>query len=311
MLFCLKAICCYDEGMKMHADEVATSASLARNLIRTQFPQWGDLKIKKIKSTGTDHAIYRLGTAMAVRLPLVHWATDQAAMERKWLPRIASFLPLEIPEQLAQGKPTKDYPYAWSIYKWLNGEDAITAKFDNPNQAAHSLATFLVALREIDTKDGPRASEHKSRRGLPLSVRDADVCKAIVDLGDKIDSAAVTAAWEKALTAPEWDRAPTWFHGDLLPGNILVSRGKPSSVIDWSNLAIGDPACDLMIAWRLFSGESRETFRKTLAIDDATWARGRGHALAQALIFIPYYINSNPTAVEASYHAVNEVLADV
>lgn len=297
--------------MKMHDDEVETSVSLAKSLVNSQFPQWADLPIKEIESTGTDHAIYRLGDTMAIRLPRVHWATDQAAMEHEWLHKIAPYLPLAIPEQLAQGVPDKGYPYTWSIYRWLEGENAITMKFTDLSQAASSLADFIVALQQINTKGGPLATQHKSRRGLSLAVRDTDVRKAIVALGDKIDSVAVTSAWEKALAVPEWGRAPAWFHGDLLPGNILINQGKPSAIIDWSNLAIGDPACDLMIAWRLFSGESREAFRKTLAVDDATWARGQGHALAQALIFIPYYIETNPVAVEASWHAVNEVLADM
>ena len=125
-----------------------------------------------------------------------------------------------------------------------------------------------------------------------------------------IDTDTATRIWEAALLAPEWDRAPVWFHGDLLSGNILVERGQINAVIDFAGLGLGDPACDLMIAWGLFSGASREVFRKALAVDDATWLRGRGHALSQAVIFIPYYLNTNPIGVRNAQRMIDEVLAD-
>jgi aminoglycoside phosphotransferase (APT) family kinase protein len=125
-----------------------------------------------------------------------------------------------------------------------------------------------------------------------------------------IDVHAVMAVWELALGAPVWRGPPVWVHGDLLPGNLLVERGRLSAVIDFGSLGLGDPACDLMVAWGLFSGESRETFREALSVDDATWARGRGHAVSWALIFIPYYLNTNPVGVTAALHTIDEVLAD-
>lgn len=120
----------------------------------------------------------------------------------------------------------------------------------------------------------------------------------------------VTAAWDAALQAPERDRSPAWFHGDLLPGNLLVEQGRLSTVIDFWGLGVGDPACDLMIAWGLFCGENRDVFRASLAVDDATWARGRGQALSQALSFIPYYSDTNPAGVGIARHTIDEVVAD-
>jgi aminoglycoside phosphotransferase (APT) family kinase protein len=141
-------------------------------------------------------------------------------------------------------------------------------------------------------------------------MRDTPTRKAISALQGILDNDAVTAAWEAALQAPEWNDAPVWFHGDMLPGNLLFERGRLKAVIDFGALGVGDPACDLMIAWNLFSGESRDVFRAALAVDDATWARGRGWALSQALIFIPYYLNSNPVGVGYARRAIEEALAD-
>ncbi|MDP8947241.1 MAG: phosphotransferase, partial [Actinomycetota bacterium] len=145
---------------------------------------------------------------------------------------------------------------------------------------------------------------------VPLAMRDTYTREAIAALRGMIDVGAVTAAWEAALRAPEWNRSPVWFHGDLLPGNLLVEGGRLSAVIDFGGLGVGDPACDLMIAWGLFSGESREVFRAALAVDDATWVRGRGCALSWALIFIPYYLDTNPVGVGSARRVLDEVLAD-
>ena len=142
-------------------------------------------------------------------------------------------------------------------------------------------------------------------------MRDSATRTAIEKLDGIVDTEAATAAWEAALKTAPWDRAPVWIHGDLMPGNLLIDEaGRLSAVIDFGCLGVGDPACDLMAAWTLFSGESREVFRAALSIDDATWARGRGWALSWALIYIPYYLNSNPAGVSTARHTINEVLTD-
>ncbi len=127
---------------------------------------------------------------------------------------------------------------------------------------------------------------------------------------DLFDTDKLFTAWEFDSQVPEWDHAPVWFHGDLLPGNLLFRQGCLSAVIDFCGLGLGDPACDLMIAWGFFSGESRRVFRETLGVDEATWVRGRAHALSQALIFIPYYLETNPVGVANARYMINEVLAD-
>lgn len=290
---------------KMHADEVETDASLVRRLLKGQFPQWADLPIQRLESAGTDNAIYRLGDDMAVRLPRIHWAIEQVDKEHRWLPRIAPLLPLAIPDPLAKGAPGEGYPWDWSIQRWLEGENATVEAPADLCQAATGLAKFIIALQRIDPTGGPPAG-----RGVPLVLRDAAMRAAIAEVRGLLDADAVTAAWEAALEAPEWDRPPVWVHGDLLPGNLLVERGRLSAVIDFGGLGVGDPACDLMIAWSLFSGESREVFRAALGVDNATWVRGRGHALSQAIIFIPYYLDTNPAGVRIARRVVDEVLAE-
>jgi aminoglycoside phosphotransferase (APT) family kinase protein len=101
-----------------------------------------------------------------------------------------------------------------------------------------------------------------------------------------------------------------WIHGDLIRGNMLVDEGRLSAVIDFSCLCIGDPACDVMVAWTFLSSESRGVFRAELGVDDATWSRARGWALSFGLIALPYYIDTNPLIALDARRAITEVLDD-
>ena len=288
----------------MHADEVDTDASLVRRLLSAQFPQWADLPIERVKSAGTDNAIYRLGDGMAVRMPRIHWATG-ATSKDQWLPKLAPRLTLAIPVPIARGTPGEDYPWDWSVVSWVEGEIATIERITDLHQAATDLAQFATALHRINLQGGPPAT-----RGVPLTTRDEPVRDAIASLHGRLDTDAVTAAWEAALRAPLWDGPPVWVHGDLYDGNLIAREGRLHAVIDWCGLGMGDPACDLVAAWSLFSGESREVFRAEISVDDATWARGRGWALSVALIALPYYEHTNPVIVANSWHKLAEVLAD-
>jgi aminoglycoside phosphotransferase (APT) family kinase protein len=296
---------------KMHADEVVTDVPLVRRLVAAQFPQWADLRIEPVRSAGTDNTIYRLGKDMAVRLPRREKNTGQLEKERRWLPRLAPLLPLTVPVPLAAGEPADGYPFAWSIYPWLKGETATVERIADLGQAATDLAQFVAALQRVDPTDGPPPGEHNSFRGVPLSTRAESTRAAITSLGATIDVAAVTRAWEAALRAPEWQRAPVWIHGDLDARNMLVENGRLTAVIDFGCLGVGDPACDVMVAWKVLSADTRDSFRAALSVDEATWARGRGWALSQALNALSHYtLETNPVLVGEAQRWLADVLAD-
>lgn len=294
----------------MHAGEVATDVSLVRRLISEQFPRWAELPISAVASSGTDNALYRLGTDMVVRLPRIDWAVAQVAKEQRWLPRLASHLSLSVPVPLAAGGATAYFPWPWSVYSWLEGRE-VDACLKNSERAAITLAGFLLSLQACDTTGGPTPGPGRTDRGLPLDGRDGPVREAITTLGQVYDSPALTQAWEDALHAPAWDRPPVWLHGDLQPSNLLERGGDIRAVLDFGCLGVGDPACDVMIAWKLFDGAARTAFRDALQVDDAAWRRGRGWALSTALIALPYYWDTNPGLVANSHLAVAAVLADL
>jgi aminoglycoside phosphotransferase (APT) family kinase protein len=287
---------------KLHADEVDVDEQLVRSLLTDQFPEWAHLPLRRTASTGTDNAIYRLGDRMGVRVPRIHWAVHQIDMEYRWLGRLAPRLPVAVPEPLAKGAPGNDYPYPWLVYGWLEGEDALEAEVVEWNQLARDVAGFVVALEQIDPTDGPPARS----RGGPLAPHDKDARRAIRQLDAALVDRAM-AIWEEALLAGPWTAPPVWVHGDLYPGNVVVSEGRLRGVIDWSGAGVGDPACDAMFAWSL-PPDARAEYLTALEIDDATRARARAWVVEQAAMFIPYYAETIPLGVEAAKRRLDAVL---
>ena len=293
---------------KLHADQIYIDAALARRLLVEQFPQWADLPIKRVELDGWDNRTFRLGSDMAVRLPSAEAYAAQVEKEHRWLPRLAPLLPLPIPVPLAMGMPAESFPWHWSVYRWLDGDVATIGSIDDLPLFATTLGRFLDVLQHIDPADGPPPGRHNFFRGGPLTTYDAQTRDTIAALHGKIDAHAATAVWEAALAAT-WHDAPVWVHGDVAPSNLLVREGQLSAVIDFGCSGVGDPACDLVIAWTVFSGESREEFRAPLPLDAATWARGRGWALWKALITLAQHMNTNPIEAGKARRVIDEVLA--
>jgi aminoglycoside phosphotransferase (APT) family kinase protein len=291
----------------MHSVELDIDKALVTRLIAAQFPQWSDLPVVKVPSAGTDHAIYRLADDMVVRLPRIPGAADQVETEQRWLPHLAPHLPLQVPVPLGRGVPGQGFPMPWSVYAWLDGENAFDRPIIDLPEAAKELGGFVAALRRIDATGGPQ-----SFRGGPISTSGYDVRAPIRDLGadGTIDKEAATAAWEQVLALPQWAGKPSWLHGDLMPGNLLTRDGRLTGVIDFGVLGIGDPACDLIPAWYLFGGDTRQLFRAAADVDDSTWARGRGWALCLGLGAEHHYRVKNPALAAAGRKAMFEALLD-
>lgn len=294
---------------KMHADEIVADIGLVRRLLADQFPHWADLPLTPVASAGTDNAIYRLGRDMCLRLPRRASAARLIDKECRWLPALAP-LPLTIPVPLGKGEPANGFPWVWSVCSWIEGEPATIDGLADSREAAITIAGFIKALQAIDTTGGPRSGALNHHRGVPLAELEQKTRTAIANLADEIDAVAATTIWDDALGAPPWDRPPVWVHGDLRPGNLLARRGWITAVIDFGLLGVGDPACDLIVAWTLLSPATRPAFRAALAVDDATWRRGRGWALYASVIAYDYYRDSNPALVTICKRALQQLLAD-
>ena len=289
----------------MHVDELHTDEPLVRRLLAGQFPQWAELPLERVASSGTDNALYRLGEDMVVRLPRIHWAVGAIDKDLRWLPTLAPLLPVAVPVPLAKGTPAEGYPWDWGIYPWLEGENPDVDRIAGTDSVTTDVTRFVEALHRIDPTGGPPA-----RRGAPLEFQDDEARAALPALRGTIDTRAATAVWEAALRTPAWSGPPVWIHGDLLPGNLLFQRGRLTGVIDWGLVGVGDPACDLIVAWALLPPDARNRFRAELGVDDATWSRGRGWALSIGLIALPYYKDTNPGLAATARHLIREVLVD-
>ncbi len=267
----------------MHADELEIDEGLVRRLLREQFPRWAGLPLTRAVPSGTDNAVFRLGQAMSVRLARIEGPTVPGGKELDWLPKLAPQLPLSIPVPVGQGAPNGDYPWYWDIHTWVAGETVPMEQLDAV-EAAHDMAGFVAALQQVGPADAPLG------RGIPLAERDEGARYWLARFGG---GPSVAAAWERALAAPAWSGRPVWHHGDLDVRNWLVQDGRISGVIDWGCMGVGDPACDVMVAWKLHSAAARDAFREALPTDDATWDRARGWAVSQAVAILAYYTPEN------------------
>lgn len=293
-------------AVRMHDDELDIDAGVARRLLASQLPEWADLPLVPVLPAGTDHAIFRLGDDMSIRLPRREGIEDQAELEQTWLPKLAQHLPLEIPVPLAIGRPDDDYPFRWAVHSWVDGEPAASDRLLDADRTAADLARLIRALHGIDSTGAPPAG-----RGLPLPTRDRQTRLWIADLDGEADTAAVTELWNAALAAPPWDGPPLWVHGDLDSRNLLARDGRLGGLVDFGSLGVGDPACDVGTAWKMLSGSARDRFRAELAVDEATWARARGHVLSQAMGALSYYtVENNAALVLEARRWLDEVLAD-
>lgn len=258
------------------------TVDLAKKLIFEQFPQWSHLEIKPVKNSGHDNRTFHLGDDLTIRLPSGKEYEPQIQKEAKWLPVLAQHLSLPITAPVAKGKPTPEYPLAWSINRWLVGETVTHTNVDL-QKFAIELARFLKELEAINAENGPQAGAHNFYRGGDLAVYIEEFEQALTQLPAGPQRNHYQDIWTTAL-ATKWEKKTVWVHGDIAVGNLLVNDGHLSGVIDFGILGTGDPACDLVMAWTFFDSKSRKAFKEEMGLDDTTWQRGKGWALWKALI---------------------------
>ncbi|WP_108812195.1 phosphotransferase [Sphingorhabdus sp. Alg231-15] len=293
----------------MHTDGYHLDDKLVRKLIDLQFENWAHLTLNRIDSAGTDNVIFRLGSDMYIRMPLIPSASDKLNKELSCIPRLP-LLPLKTPEPLAVGSPAENYQSPWAIYRWIEGIEVNRGGINDINVAAETNADFIRVLHGGDISMIPSYGEHNNFRGCPLRKRDEPTRQAILNLSDIYDATELLAFWEKSLTIPSWTEEPVLVHGDIHAGNLLMNNGNISAVIDFGLMGTGDPAVDLIVNWSLLSNGARKRFRDVLGTDDNTWLRGRGWAFSTAMIAHSYYRHSNPFMTGMAKQVISEVLID-
>ena len=303
----------------MPAAEVEVSADLVRRLLAAQHPDLAALPVEPL-ANGWDNSLFRLGDELVARLPRRALGASILVNEQRWLPSLASRLPLPVPVPVRAGVPGEGYPWPWSVVPFLPGTPAADGPPFDPRQAAADLGGFFGALHVPAPPDAPA----NPYRGVPLERRAATFEQNLAALdiaalevagsGGPAGREAVLAAWAAALAVPPWDGAPVWLHGDPHPANILIQDGRVSGVLDFGDMTAGDPAADLSLAWMLLPAECHGVFRAAYAaagpgpLTDAVWARGRGWALNLAVVFLAWSAD-NPQLQAVGRRTLAAVLA--
>ncbi|MFM2389087.1 MAG: hypothetical protein RLZZ437_642, partial [Pseudomonadota bacterium] len=230
---------------------------------------------------GWDNRTFRLGDGLLVRLPSAERYAAQVKKEQRWLPVLAQGLPVAVPRPVGLGRAGALFAWTWSVYEWIEGETVTAPSHDV--RLARAVAGFLRAIWAMDTAGGPAPGAHNFERGGRLAVYDAEARAGIAALTGRLDAERALALWERALRSA-WQGPDVWVHGDMAAGNMLLRDGELAAIIDFGGLAVGDPACDLVVARTLFEGDARAAFVDATQMDAATWNRARGWALWKAVI---------------------------
>jgi aminoglycoside phosphotransferase (APT) family kinase protein len=289
----------------LHDYEYPVDDELVRRLLIEQMPEWSDLPLQRLETSGTVNVAYRLGEDMLVRLPRTSEFSSGPEREAQWMPVFAPRVPLRVPRHHALGHPTEAYPSHWTVVEWIEGTTADRTTLADPHDAATALGEFVVALRRVSTDSAPQGGSY---RAFGLANADSDLRRWVDRLPDDIDRSAVLRVWEACLSVGGWEGPPVWLHSDLRGDNLIAKSGRLVAVIDWEGCTVGDPSADYLAAWWLFEGDSRNAFRAASKARRHDWLRAKGWALHMAVVAIPYYTDSNPGFVAQARNALNQIL---
>ncbi|WP_285115334.1 aminoglycoside phosphotransferase family protein [Leifsonia sp. fls2-241-R2A-40a] len=282
--------------------DIRTDTELVARLIAEQHPDLpGELRLV---SDGWDNQLYRLGEHLAVRIPRREVAAHLIEHEQSLLPGIAARVSVPVPVPVRVGAPSAAFPWPWSIVEWFDGTDGASVGAAERAGLAEPLARFLGELA-VPAPDAP----HNPVRGVPLAARHEAVGLRLRSLSGRMEVADLEDAWRDALEAPPWAGPPLLLHGDLHPGNLLLTpEGGLAAVVDFGDVTSGDPATDLATAWLTFDGDARERFRRELPSppDAATWRRARGWAVTMSTA-LATASDDNPRMAAMARHAIEQI----
>jgi aminoglycoside phosphotransferase (APT) family kinase protein len=279
----------------MHENQLRVDVRTVRALVDAQFPRWRSLPVQPVPSPGTDNAIFRVGTDLAARFPLIPRNADEALAlledEARATAEFARACPFPTPEPVALGRPGAGYPVPWSVQTWLPGHDATVEDPAGSIAFAHDLAKLIAGLRTADTRG---RSFDGSGRGGHLTDHDSWIDTCLRESEGLLDVPRLRAAWSDLRTLPEVDD-DAMCHRDLTPPNVLVGDGRLVGILDGGAFGPADLALDLVAAWHLLDPGPREVLRAELGCGDVQWRRGMAWAFQQAMGLVWYYVESNPT----------------
>lgn len=300
----------------MHEGQVSVRVDALAGAVATQFPNLVDNAVRALRSAGTVIAPFRIGSALLARVPLVPKNGDAVRHgiedERRHACDMAKHLPVAVPQLVDVGGPFPGYAGLWSLWTWLEGE-SLDVLLDHGRVAPHDLEVLALDLADVLRAQRAMPVDEvgwsgNGRGGRPL-VDTEWVRRSIERSRHLVDPVAATHVWETALSAPGHPGAPVSINGDPMPGNLLITEGRLSGVIDVGPPVVGDPASDLQPAWEIFDEPQRVAFRQAMALDDAAWERGRGWAFEMAIGGLHYYEHTNPVFFRLALRTLERLVA--
>ncbi|HEX3649746.1 MAG TPA: aminoglycoside phosphotransferase family protein [Pseudonocardiaceae bacterium] len=293
----------------MHVDQVNVTAETVRELVDSQFPEWQRLPIRRVSAQGTVNSIFRIGDLLAARFPLqgdVESARRSLAAEAEAARELSGRTRFPTPEPVASGEPGAGYPLPWSVQSWVPGTPADDADPAGSVGFARDLGEFILGVRAIDTRG--RTFGGQGRGGV-IASQDAWLDTCFEHSEHLLDVSVLRRMWHAMRELPRGDAPDVMNHGDLIPGNVLVSRGRLAGVIDVAAFGAADPSLDLVGAWHLLDAGPRQALRERIGCGDLEWERGRAWAFVQAMGLVWYYVESNPPMCRMGRRTLDRIMA--
>jgi aminoglycoside phosphotransferase (APT) family kinase protein len=288
--------------------EVEIDAALVERLVGAQHPAL--LGAVTFLSSGWDNELFRLGDDRVARMPRRATAVPLIEHEQRWLPALQALVQVPLPVPVAVGLPGDDYPWPWSIARWIPGEPVAHLPVGDRGALIEPLASFVADLHVPAAAGAPV----NPVRGTPLAARDAAV-RARLASGAIPHAEAMLTIWERSVATPVYDGPPIWMHGDLHPINALAdAAGGLAAVLDFGDLGGADPACDLAAGWLFFDAPQRARFRARIGAaglhDEHSWMRAVGWAVCEATAFLMNTADA-PVLDAIGHHAVDQLRAEL
>lgn len=269
----------------MEENFIYIAEDTAKAIIYNQFPDFSGVAIRKNSIQGHDHTVFRIGKKHIAAFPNAKKYGERIQQLSQFLSQIKLKISIQISEILKIGAPAHGYPFLWSISTFIEGESAnLCFEAIDLNKFTIDLSTVLNEFKMISMETVSLfPGKENWYRGGDLAEYNHQVIEAFGILKNTINYEILYKIWLKALGS-SWQLKPIFVHGDIALGNLIVKDKKLCGIIDFGTMCVGDPACDLMIAFTVFSQENRKIFKKELDYDRNTWYRAMGLTLWKALI---------------------------
>lgn len=294
----------------MHSDQFEIDERTVRALVDAQFPDFAGETIRKVPSSGTVNAIFRIGDNLAARLPLQPQDPETSAAllasEAEAAKKIAKQIPVPVPQPVAIGAPSEAYPSAWSIQTWIEGSVATSTTPGSSPKFVADLIDLILELRAADTHGETFKGDN---RGGNLKDHDEWMAECLRRSKDLLDTALLGDLWSD-LRALDRTSPDVMSHTDLIPGNVLFSESRLVGLLDVGGFAAADPALDLVAGWHLLDDANRLRLREGVGADDLEWRRGKAWAFEQAMGAVWYYIESNSVMSSMGIWTLQRIVSD-